>query len=264
MRPGDRVASRDPATGRLVAATVDRTHTHARVPTIRLTTTSGTVTTTATHPVHVAGRGYVPAGRLRAGDTLTTPDHAPVHVVSVQATGHTTTVHNLTIRHTHNYHVHTTTKQAILVHNNGTNKTPGACDPPEPDEVSDSIFLFRTPNKGDKQYELDHGLDPAKFQGLDKTAYVGDEAVAQEFSAYARHGYEDGYVQYEMDPRFLDEFGTGHEYVATTGPDSTAVIGNEWHISAEKMDLFNELTRSRTWKENPWDNWDGPAAHGTF
>ena len=134
VRPGDRVASRDPATGRLVAATVDRTHTHARVPTIRLTTTSGTVTTTATHPVHVAGRGYVPAGRLRAGDTLTTPDHAPVHVVSVQATGHTTTVHNLTIRHTHNYHVHTTTKQAILVHNNGTNKTPGACDPPEPDE----------------------------------------------------------------------------------------------------------------------------------
>lgn len=126
MRPGDRVASRDPATGRLVAATVDRTHTHARVPTIRLTTTSGTVTTTATHPVHVAGRGYVPAGSLRAGDTLTTPDHAPVHVVSVQATGHTTTVHNLTIRHTHNYHVHTTTKQAILVHNNG------ACDPPEP------------------------------------------------------------------------------------------------------------------------------------
>ena len=141
VRPGDRVASRDPATGRLVAATVDRTHTHARVPTIRLTTTSGTVTTTATHPVHVAGRGYVPAGSLRAGDTLTTPGHAPVHVVSVQATGHTTTVHNLTIRHTHNYHVHTTTKQAILVHNNGTNKTPGACDPPEP-EIPETLYHY--------------------------------------------------------------------------------------------------------------------------
>ena len=112
VRPGDRVASRDPATGRLVAATVDRTHTHARVPTIRLTTTSGTVTTTATHPVHV---------------------------VSVQATGHTTTVHNLTIRHTHNYHVHTTTKQAILVHNT----TPaGGCGPDE-DELRDAARQLR-------------------------------------------------------------------------------------------------------------------------
>ena len=72
-------------------------------------------------------------------DTLTTPDHAPVHVVSVQATGHTTTVHNLTIRHTHNYHVHTTTKQAILVHNT----TPaGGCGPDE-DELRDAARQLR-------------------------------------------------------------------------------------------------------------------------
>ncbi len=264
VRPGDRVASRDPATGRLVAATVDRTHTHARVPTIRLTTTSGTVTTTATHPVHVAGRGYVPAGRLRAGDTLTTPDHAPVHVVSVQATGHTTTVHNLTIRHTHNYHVHTTTAQAILVHNNGTNKTPGACDPPEPDEVSDSVFVYRAPQvgHGNRQYELEYGLSPARFQKGERCASVGEEAVVHEYSAYRINTHEDGYVQYEMDPRFLEEFGTGSDYYISVDEGPSVYLGKEWQISGEKMDLFNELTRSRTWKDNPPDNWGGPSVHG--
>ncbi|VEH89193.1 HNH/endonuclease VII fold putative polymorphic toxin [Propionibacterium australiense] len=130
VEAGEQVLAHDPATGQDVPATVERTFTHENVPTLRVTTTEGTVETTATHPFYVEGRGYTPADQLHEGDVLHTPDGQTVQVVSVQATGHTQTVHNLAIGGLHNYHVATNTGQAILVHNNqdpitGEN---GACE----------------------------------------------------------------------------------------------------------------------------------------
>ncbi|WP_454931477.1 polymorphic toxin-type HINT domain-containing protein [Actinomyces israelii] len=112
---------------------------HHDVPTLRLTTTSGTITTTATHPVYAHGRGYVPADQLHTGDTLHTPDGTTVKVQAIQATG-TTTVHNLHVPATNNYHVHTTTNQPILVHNDTGPKKKGLdpCDTPSAGDVKPS------------------------------------------------------------------------------------------------------------------------------
>ena len=171
--------SHDPVTGEDVEAEVEATHVHHDVPTLEVTTTAGTITTTSTHPFYVHGRGWTPAADLRRGDRLKTPhtttspdpdvgtanntagpdcdddtahtigaagttgtgdagpagDGQAVAVLTIQPTGRTTTVHNLTIHNTHNYHVlttpttnHTDTNHAntrtaptpILVHNNGS------------------------------------------------------------------------------------------------------------------------------------------------
>lgn len=126
VQAGEQVLAHNPTTGQDEPATVEQTFVHEKVPTLRVTTTSGTVETTATHPFHVQGRGYTPAEQLREGDTLHTPDGHTTTVVSIQATGRTETVHNLAITGHHNYHVATTTGQPILVHNN-TN--PSGCGP---------------------------------------------------------------------------------------------------------------------------------------
>ena len=125
---GEQVLAHDPATGEDVPATVEQTFVHEKVPTLRVTTTSGTVETTATHPFYVQDRGYAPATDLHEGDTLHTPDGHTTTVVSIQATGRAETVHNLAITGHHNYHVATSTGQPILVHNN-TN--PSGCGPEE-------------------------------------------------------------------------------------------------------------------------------------
>ena len=122
---GERVLAHDPATGEDVAATVERTFVHEKVPTLRVTTTGGVVETTATHPFYVEDRGYTPADQLHEGDTLHTPNGQVTQVVSIQATGHHETVHNLAIGGLHNYHVVTNTGQPILVHN----QTKDGCGP---------------------------------------------------------------------------------------------------------------------------------------
>ncbi|WP_147383050.1 DUF6531 domain-containing protein, partial [Propionibacterium australiense] len=67
VEAGEQVLAHDPATGQDVPATVERTFTHENVPTLRVTTTEGTVETTATHPFYVEGRGYTPADQLHEG-----------------------------------------------------------------------------------------------------------------------------------------------------------------------------------------------------
>ena len=118
VEAGDRVLAHDSVTGQNVPAAVERTFVHEKVPTLRVTTTGGTVETTGTHPFYVEDRGYIPAEQLHEGDILHTPDGRVTEVVSVQATGHAQTVHNLAIGGLHNYHVVTDTGQPILVHNN--------------------------------------------------------------------------------------------------------------------------------------------------
>ena len=52
---GERVVSHDPITGEDTEAEVEATHVHHDVPTLEITTTAGTITTTSTHPFGVSG-----------------------------------------------------------------------------------------------------------------------------------------------------------------------------------------------------------------
>lgn len=115
---GDQVLAYNPDTATTEPRPVTDTHTHHDVATITLTTTAGEITTTTNHPIYAQGRGWTPAGELHTGDQLHTPNGATAEVLTIQPTGKTETVHNLTVEELHNYWVTTTSGTAILVHNN--------------------------------------------------------------------------------------------------------------------------------------------------
>ena len=58
--------------------------------------------------------------------------------------------------------------------------------------------------------------------------------------------YANGFIEYEMDSRFLTEFEGPRNY-PFTGPHGEDMNGLEWCIPYEKIDRFNELTLRRTW-----------------
>ena len=115
---GDRVASTDPDTGQDTTSRVERTFTHDKVATLRVTTTTGELVTTSNHPLYVEDKGFTPAGRLHQGDRLRGPDGTTTEVTTLQPTGTTETVHNLGVAGTHNYYVRTGTHWT-LAHNTG-------------------------------------------------------------------------------------------------------------------------------------------------
>lgn len=225
---GDEVMAFNADTGANEPATVTRTFTHEDVETLVVRTNQGDITTTATHPFYVKNRGYTPAGQLHEGDHLHTPDGNTVQVLNIQSTGQHHTVHNLEVNGLHNYHVATDNQTWVLVHNND-----GCGD--------DMMSVYRTPPRGRGQAEAEHGLDPTNFQSGDRSAYIGDERVAQEYSNYNVGSHEDGYTRFEV-PRsnFEETFGKGHPY---QGGD----LGREWAIPADKIQQFNDMTQSREW-----------------
>ena len=250
------------------------------MPTLEVTTTAGTITTTSTHPFYVQGRGWTPAADLRRGDrlktphTTTNPDHTnnngpdddttgpgrtddtahttgtagdgptgdgqAVAVLTIRPTGTTTTVHNLTVRNTHNYHVlttpttnhadtnHTTTPTPILVHNNGD-----ACGLP-PDADFDG-YLYRTPRVGQPR---DH-LNPDDFLGDDMTAYLGSKGVAATF--VGRIDYQNGVMKIKVSPEYLVELKKYmHDYPRVAG-------GWELRLPHSEIERFNEMIVSSEW-----------------
>ena len=114
---GDRVAACDPVTGEARARTVTATASHDDVPVLRVRTDDGgAVETTATHPFWVEDRGWTPAGRLRAGDRLLTPDGRTVTVTATAPTGRTQRVYSLEVDGLQAYYVRAGTA-FIAVHN---------------------------------------------------------------------------------------------------------------------------------------------------
>ena len=114
---GDRVAACDPITGEARARTVTATASHDDVPVLRVRTDDGgEVETTATHPFWVEDRGWTPAGRLRAGDRLLTPDGRTVEVTAAAPTGRTRRVYSLEVDGLQAYYVRAGTA-FIAVHN---------------------------------------------------------------------------------------------------------------------------------------------------
>ena len=264
---GERVVSHDPVTGEDVEAEVEATHVHHDVPTLEITTTAGTITTTSTHPFYVQGRGWTPAADLRRGDRLKTPDNTTspdttddtarttgadagptgdgeaVAVLTIQPTGRTTTVHNLTVRNTHNYHVLTTPTTdttgpdtnrtappaPILVHNDK-----GATCGVSPGVDFDG-YLYRTPRTGQPH---DH-LNPDDFLDGDVTAYLGSRNVAETFAGV--RGYQKGMIRFKMAPEFIDEFkGYMRNYPEVPG-------GWELQLPQYKIERFNEMIVDHDW-----------------
>jgi 5-hydroxyisourate hydrolase-like protein (transthyretin family) len=104
--PGDLVLSRDehdptaPVVARRVLQTLVRTGF-----VLYLEVGGRKIGTTTEHPFYVKGRGWKPAGELRAGDVLLTHDGREVPVQEIEETGRVETVYNLEVDESHTYFV---------------------------------------------------------------------------------------------------------------------------------------------------------------
>jgi hypothetical protein len=122
IRVGDKVWTRDLATGtdelRLVTETFVRTTTEL----FHLTINGSVVSTTAEHPFMVQGRGWLDAAFLKVGDLLVTPEGTtvPVEAIEVETRDETDaeTVYNFHVETHSNYYVHAG-DTPVLVHNAG-------------------------------------------------------------------------------------------------------------------------------------------------
>jgi len=119
VEPGTVVQGRNDSSGEVEWRTVTANHARPDVPTLAIGIEderegSWQLTTTAEHPIYVAGVGYVPAARLEPGQWLAAESGALSRVVSVAATGAAETVYNLTVDGTENYFVG---PSPVLVHN---------------------------------------------------------------------------------------------------------------------------------------------------
>ena len=149
---GDRVASTDPDTGQPTTATVTATFTHHNVATLRLTTSTGQITTTAAHPFYVEGKGFTPAGQLTTEDTLRDHTGQPVHLHTIKSTGTVQTVHNIEVNNTHTYHV-ATTGGWLLVHNGCTYRNGEWVDYETGEPVATPTKQTEIVNNGRVQYD---------------------------------------------------------------------------------------------------------------
>lgn len=90
---------------------------------------------------------------------------------------------------------------------------PGGRAPYVPDLNPDgTVSAYRASKMGNIRSELENALSPANFQGMNRSAYVGDLRAAQKFSGPKIGTHEYGHVRYDMNPRFLEELGPGRNY----------------------------------------------------
>ncbi|NUU17798.1 hypothetical protein HP550_11120, partial [Cellulomonas humilata] len=112
---GDKVVAQDPTTGLLTTEVVIATAVRTVPRVLDVRTGGEVVTCSPEHPFWVEGTGWCPAGALVPGDLLRTADGRTQAVDAVSARpGTGWTVHNVTVRGAHTYHVGSS---AVLVHN---------------------------------------------------------------------------------------------------------------------------------------------------
>ncbi|GAB2478465.1 hypothetical protein GCM10027063_19910 [Promicromonospora xylanilytica] len=123
---GDKVWTRNLATGLDELQLVAETFVHQTVTLHHLTINGATVSTTAEHPFMVEGRGWQMAGNLRPGDVLITPDGTTIlESVEVEERdlADIENVYNFHVENNHNYYVHAGTTP-VLAHNAHAPKPP--------------------------------------------------------------------------------------------------------------------------------------------
>ncbi|MFJ7085957.1 polymorphic toxin-type HINT domain-containing protein [Streptomyces griseus] len=118
VRRGDQVMATDPATGLTAPRTVTHTFTtQADKSFTRLTTASGQITATDTHPFWLDDeRRWTDAGEISAGDLLREPSGSTLPVLSVARFTQRQTTHDLTVADLHTYYV-LAGQTPVLVHN---------------------------------------------------------------------------------------------------------------------------------------------------
>jgi hypothetical protein len=122
IRVGDKVWAHDLVTGRDELQLVTETFVRTAGELFHLTINGQRVSTTAEHPFMVAGRGWVDAAFLKAGDLLVTSEGATVPVEAIETEQRTDadaeTVYNFHVETHSNYYVHAG-DTPVLVHNSG-------------------------------------------------------------------------------------------------------------------------------------------------
>jgi hypothetical protein len=103
---GDQVIARDEKTGTTAVASVARIFRHHVAEILRLQMEGGEVVeTTAAHRFAAGKRGFVNAGQLRPGDTLSTHNDRGAEVVSIEARSAEVTVYNLSVDRFHTFFI---------------------------------------------------------------------------------------------------------------------------------------------------------------
>ena len=120
VKPGDRVISRDPKTGKTQNKRVVRTFMHPNAKTLVLRFSSGEqITTTQDHRFFVKGKGFVQAGNLAVGSAIVARIGPAIRVVEIDRHSPTATVYNFEVADYHTYFVGLN-GGGILVHNDCT------------------------------------------------------------------------------------------------------------------------------------------------
>lgn len=237
VKLGDKVESTDPATGKSTAEPVVVLHDNHDTDLADVTVKSSngkttTLHTTWHHPFwNETDRKWTDAAELKPGTALHVwdGDNYAVKVVSVKTWTGLHDMHDLTVAQIHTYYV-MAGATPVLVHNCGEGAT-------EASPIS-GPKVYRAPRAENGQDELTNGLNPARHQTGDRSAYVGDEDVAQQFAG--QPGYEHGYIEFEMHPDFEAEF-------APYKFDYDGSSSYQWQIPQHMISRFNELTVNRTW-----------------
>ena len=106
IRAGDRVLCRDEHDPEGAAVVREVEDAFERVsPILRLTIAGQEIRTTGEHPFYVPGRGWIMAGRLRAGDAVASLSGEPLIVDGVVDDGEVVTVYNFRVKEYHTYFV---------------------------------------------------------------------------------------------------------------------------------------------------------------
>ncbi len=113
LRVGDRVLSQDATSGELLYTPIQATTLRPPKSLVKVTTSSGSLTTTPGHPLWVAGSGWRTAKNLSQGDLL----YGLKQVVRVEQIEEVraTEVYNLVLSEHHNYFAG---ELQLLVHDN--------------------------------------------------------------------------------------------------------------------------------------------------
>ncbi|WP_460064944.1 polymorphic toxin type 27 domain-containing protein [Streptomyces sp. YKOK-I1] len=116
IKVGDRVWSQDQVTGKKSLQPVLRLFHRTVDSLVRISTTDGQVEATDSHRFWVRDRGWVEAGKLRAGDTFEARDGGSTQVLGTTVVKGSVDVFNFEVARNHTYYVYTGSTP-VLVHN---------------------------------------------------------------------------------------------------------------------------------------------------
>ncbi|MGY3803744.1 polymorphic toxin-type HINT domain-containing protein [Pigmentibacter ruber] len=114
IRPGDKVAAKNPETGEIEFKIVVQTFAHEEESLVTVDVGYANITSTSEHPYYVVGEGYTPAFLLSPGKQLVTTSGSTHYVIGAKFKRQKQMVYNFEVEDYHNYFV---SNDGYLVHN---------------------------------------------------------------------------------------------------------------------------------------------------